>query len=58
MRQVDFLNITLDLTNDIYKPYKKPNNKTLYVNSKSNHPPTVIKGGGITVSLPTYYSEV
>ena len=27
----------------IYKPFKKPNSDTMYVNAKSNHPPTVIK---------------
>ena len=43
MRQVDFLDVTLDLSNEVYKPYKKPNSNTMYVNAKSNHPPTVIK---------------
>ena len=28
---------------DIYQPYKKPNDEPLYINNNSNHPPTVIK---------------
>ena len=36
---VDFLDITLNLFNGAYKPYRKPNDKLLYVNTSSNHPP-------------------
>ena len=43
MKSVDFLDITMDLRNGIYKPYMKPNNTPLYVHSKSNHPPNIIK---------------
>ena len=41
--QVDYLDVTLCLTEEDYKPYKKPNNRPLYVNTQSNHPPSVIK---------------
>ena len=41
--KVDFLDVTLRLTEEDFKPYKKPNDKPLYVNTQSNHPPTVIK---------------
>ena len=41
---VNFLDVTLDLTNDTYKPYMKDNDAPLYVNAESNHPPTVLKG--------------
>ena len=40
---VNFLDITLDLTNGKFTPYRKPNNEPLYVNSRSNHPPSIIK---------------
>ena len=40
---VDFLDVTLNLTEEDYKPYKKPNDRPLYVNTMSNHPPTVIR---------------
>ena len=39
----DFLDVTLDLNSDKYFPYRKPNDKPIYVNTKSNHPPTILK---------------
>ena len=33
----------MDLENDIYKPYIKPNTTPLYIHSQSNHPPNIIK---------------
>ena len=41
-KEVNFLDVTLNLSNSIYKPYMKENNVPLYVHKKSNHPPTVI----------------
>ena len=43
LKSVDFLDLTFDLVNDIYKPYRKPNNKPLYINKHSNHPPNILK---------------
>ena len=40
---VDFLDVTLDLKSDSYKPYMKPNDLPLYVHRDSNHPSTVTK---------------
>ena len=40
---VDFLDITLDLRAEIYKPYKKPNSNLTYIHKQSNHPPSIIK---------------
>ena len=40
---VDFLDLILNLNNGTYTPYKKPNDKILYVNTSSNHPPQIIK---------------
>ena len=42
-KQVDFLDVTLNLDTGTYKPFIKPGDKPLYVNSESNHPPCVIK---------------
>ncbi len=39
----DFLDVTFDLKAKKFFPYRKPNNTILYVNKKSNHPPSVIK---------------
>lgn len=43
VRQVDFLDVTLDLANNIFQPYVKVNSNPLYVHPNSNHPPSVIK---------------
>ena len=43
LKIVDFLDVTFDLENDLYKPYLKPNNVILYVNIASNHPPSIVK---------------
>ena len=40
---VDFLDITLHLRTDIFKPYKKPNSNLTYIHKQSNHPPSIIK---------------
>ena len=40
---VNFLDVTLDLKSGTFSPYRKPNSKPLYVNSCSNHPPSIIK---------------
>ena len=42
-KTIDFLDITMDLRAEIYKPYMKPNNTPLYVHKDSNHPPNIIK---------------
>jgi hypothetical protein len=40
---VNFLDVTLNLTNESYKPYRKPNNEPLYIHKESNHPPPITK---------------
>ena len=39
---VNFLDVTLNLTNGKYQPYSKPNSIPLYIRSKSNHPPSIL----------------
>lgn len=39
----DFLDVTFDLKTGIYYPFRKPNDKPLYINANSNHPPTILK---------------
>ena len=43
LSRVNFLDVTLNLEKEIYKPFRKPRDKPLYVSSWSNHPPRVIK---------------
>ena len=39
----NLLDVTLNLTDRTHYPYRKPNNETLYIDTNSNHPPTIIK---------------
>ena len=43
LKSVDFLDVTFDLYNNLLKPYRKPNNKPIYINKQSNHPPKCSK---------------
>ena len=43
LSKVDFLDVTLDLHADQFKPYRKPNDTPLYIHRHSNHPMHVIK---------------
>ena len=40
---VQFLDVELNLKNESYKPFLKPNDNPLYVNINSNHPQSVTK---------------
>ena len=51
LKEVNFLDVTLNLENGTYRPYKKPNDKLLCIHSSSNHPPQIIK------QLPNSISE-
>ena len=42
-KTINFLDVTLDHPSGPYKPFKKPNNKILYVHRQSNHPPALLK---------------
>ena len=39
--QTDFLDIPLNLQTEKFWPYIKPGDRTLYINSKSNHPSSI-----------------
>ena len=38
---IDFLDVTLNLNEQSYKPYCKPNNTIHYIHKNSNHPPII-----------------
>ena len=40
---VNFLDVTLDLHNEKYYPFRKPNDNPVYINKDSNHPPHVTR---------------
>ena len=43
LKIVNFLDITFNLSNGTFKPYKKPNDSLLHIKKSSNHPPQIIK---------------
>ena len=49
LKIVDYLDVTLNLNDGSYKPYRKPDEETLYIHAKSNHPPNIIKQLPISV---------
>ena len=40
---VNFLDVTLDLRTQSFKPYTKPGNVPQYINRQSNHPPPILR---------------
>ena len=43
MKTVNYLDVTLNLENSTYHPYQKENDQIKYINTESNHPPSIIK---------------
>ena len=41
--RVHYLDVNLDLETGLYKPFRKPGDKPLYVSAFSNHPPQILK---------------
>ena len=50
VKNVNFLDINLDLQRGIHKPYMKPNDQPLYVDVQSNHPKSIIKNIPLSVN--------
>ena len=38
-----YIYLTFDLENNAYEPFRKENNKPIYINKHSNHPPNILK---------------
>ena len=55
-KTVNFLDVTLNLSDGKYMAYTKPGNIPLYVNRKSNHPPRIIEN--IPKSINKRLSEI
>ena len=43
LKIVNFLDVTFNLRNSTYRPYRKPNDNLLYIHTSSNHSPQIIK---------------
>ena len=50
---VNFLDITLNLQQNTFQPYRKPGDTPLYINIQSNHPPSILKEVPKSVSKRT-----
>ena len=42
LRIVDYLDVTFDLQNNSYKPYRKPDDLPVYMHKHWNHPPAIL----------------
>ena len=40
---VDYLDLTFNLNDGTYRPFRKPNDTTNYIHKESNHPPSILK---------------
>ena len=43
LKIIDSLDVTFDLDNNVYKPFRKEYNKPIYINKHSNHPLSILK---------------
>ena len=43
MKSTDYLDVTLNLSDGSYRPYRKPDDETNYIHTESDHPPNIIK---------------
>ena len=49
MKVVDYLDVTLNLIDGSFKPFRKPDDETNYIHAESDHPPNIIKQLSISV---------
>ena len=49
LKIVDFLDVTLNLTDSTYKPYHKPNDEICYIHKESNHSSSITKQRSISI---------
>ena len=43
LKVVDYLDVTLNLNDESFKPFRKPDDETNYIHVESDHPPNIIK---------------
>ena len=48
--EINFLEVTYNLINWLYQPYKKPDDELQYINVLPNHPPQILKQLTTTIS--------
>ena len=50
LKVADFLDATFNLNTESYYPYRKPNDRPVYIHCQSNHPPNIIKNLPASIS--------
>ena len=55
LKVTDFLDVTLNLSTGKFRPYRKPNDRPLYVHRQSNHPLVIIKNLPSSISRRLTY---
>ena len=43
LKILHFLDVTFGLDNNVYKPFRKENGKSIYINKHRNHPQSILK---------------
>ena len=56
IRSVNFLDVMFNLRNGKYYPYCKPNDKPLYINRLSNHPPQILRQ--LTAAISRHLTDI
>ena len=56
LKTLNYLDITLDSNTGTYKPYRKPNDKILYIHTIYNHPANILKQ--LPISVETRLSNL
>jgi hypothetical protein len=49
LKSVNYLDVNFNLDTGKHQPYRKPNDQPIYIHTKSNHPPSIIKQIPITI---------
>ena len=56
LTSANFLDVQLNLNENTYEPYQKPNSNPIYINKHSSHPPNIITD--ISKSIYSRLSEL
>ena len=43
LKVVNYLDVTFNIKDGFYRPYRKPNDETHYIHIQSDHPPSITK---------------
>ena len=58
MNIVNYLDVTLNLNNGSYRPYKKPNEETNYIHVNFDHPPSILKQLPMSIGKQLSFSSL